>query len=417
MKETPNAYRHERLACGIELAGLALPGRKMAAFEIRVLTGTANEPADRLGVARLVDETLDKGTAKRSGPQLTDALDAIGAQYGSGVGRETFVFKCSCLPEHLEAALALHAEMLRTPTFPEEFCTVARDLACQELSAMEDEPDELSRKLISQYAYGPILGRHSLGSRESVSAATRGDIVNYWKSNFAAPRMQISVGGGIDIERFVGAVEREFEGFGAGSADGRAGFKAEFSPGVRHHEKVLEQEYILMCFPGVTSGHPDQFVEDLALAILGGGMSSRLFTEVREKQGLVYWVGAWSEHPRGVGMVFLGASTTPARCDLTFKTLLREVDRLSEDLTQEELDRAKVGMTARQQTHGDITRARISEMSSDLFLFGRPVPQEEKLARIADVTIADIKRYLAEHPRNKLCTVTLGPKALDGGNA
>ena len=172
-----------------------------------------------------------------------------------------------------------------------------------------------------------------------------------------------------------------------------------------------------MCFPGVISGHPDQYVEDLALAILGGGMSSRLFTEVREKQGLVYWVGAWSEHPRGVGMVFLGASTTPARCDLTFKTLLREVDRLSEDLTQEELDRAKVGMTARQQTHGDITRARVSEMSSDLFLFGRPVPQEEKLARVADVTIADIKRYLAEHPRNKLCTVTLGPKALDGGNA
>jgi len=416
MNKTRDEYRHERLACGIELAGLHLPGRKTAAFEIRVLTGTANEPADRLGVARLVDETLDKGTAKRTGQEFVDALDAIGAQFGSGVGRETFVFKCSCLPEHLEKALALHAEMLRTPTFPEEFCTVARDLAGQELSAMEDEPDELSRKLISQYAYGPVLGRHSLGNRESLSVMSRDDIVNYWKSNFAAPRMQISVGGGVDIDRFIGCVEREFAGFGAGAGDGRTGFTADFSPGFRHHDKVLEQEYILMCFPGVTSGHADQYVEDITLAILGGGMSSRLFTEVREKQGLVYWVGAWSEHPRGVGMVFLGASTTPARCDVTFKTLLREIDRLSEDLTPEELNRAKVGMTARQQTHGDITRARVSEMSSDLFLFGRPVPQEEKLAAVHAVTIEDIKRYLAEHPRDKLCTVTLGPKALDGGN-
>ena len=94
--------------------------------------------------------------------------------------------------------------------------------------------------------------------------------------------------------------------------------------------------------------------------------------------------------------------------------VLREIDRLSEDLSQEELDRAKVGITAKQQTHGDITRARVSEMSTDLFLFGRPVPQEEKLARVHAVTIADIKRYLNEHPRDRLCTVTLGPKPLDG---
>src|SRR5438046_939519 len=105
MDDAP-AYRHQRLDCGIELAALPLTGRKTVAFEIRVLTGTANEPADRLGVARLVEETLDKGTAKRSGQELSDALDAIGAQCGSGVGRETFVFRCSCLPEFVDQALA-----------------------------------------------------------------------------------------------------------------------------------------------------------------------------------------------------------------------------------------------------------------------------------------------------------------------
>lgn len=399
----------------MEMAALPMPGRKTVAFEFRVLAGTASEPADRLGLARLMQETLDKGTAKRTGQQFTDAMDAIGAQYGSGVGRETFVYRCSCLPEYLDQAIALHAEMLRTPVFPAESCNVAIELAQQELTALEDEPDELSRKLISQYAYGPVLGRHALGTRECVEKTTRDDIVKFWQSNFSAARMQFSIGGGVDVDRCIETIEREFAGFGApGNGDGREAYPMTFSPGQRHHPKSLEQEYILMCFPGVVSGHADQYVEDLGLAILGGGMSSRLFTEVREKQGLVYWVGAWSEHPRGVGMVFLGASTTPARCDLTYKTLLREIDRLSEDLTQEELDRAKVGITAKQQTHGDITRARVSEMSTDLFLFGRPVPQEEKLARVHAVTIADIKRYLNEHPRDRLCTVTLGPKPLDG---
>jgi predicted Zn-dependent peptidase len=409
------SYIHERLDCGIELAALPMAGRQTTAFEIRVLAGMANEPDDKLGLARIVEETIDKGTARRSAQQLSDAFDTIGAQTGSAAGRETFVFRCSCLPEFSEQALLLHAEMLRTPAFPEEFCTVAVELAQQELTALEDEPDDLARKLISRHAYGPRLGRHALGTRETLGTITRSDIESYWRAQFGAARIQIAVGGDVNVDRFMGMVEREFAGFGEAATDGRQVFPVQFSPGMRHHDKQLEQEYILMCWPGVTATHDDYPVEDLMLTILGGGMSSRLFTEVREKQGLVYWVGSWSEHPRGTGMLFLGASTTPARCDLTHQTLLREVDRLEKDINQDELIRAKTGITARQQTHGDITRARVSELGGDLFQFGRPVPQAEKLAKIEAVTIPDICRYLSEHPRRELCTLTLGPRPLDGG--
>jgi predicted Zn-dependent peptidase len=110
--------------------------------------------------------------------------------------------------------------------------------------------------------------------------------------------------------------------------------------------------------------------------------------------------------------MFLGASTTPERCELTYDTLLQEVDRLADDLTPDELDRAVTGIVASQETRGDTTRARCGELAADLFFYGRPIPPEEKVARLQAVTVADIRQYLDAHPRDRLCVLTLGPRPL-----
>ncbi len=403
-------YHHRVLDCGVEFSAVELPGRRTTSLQIRVLAGLVDEPAELLGLARVLQETIGKGTEKRSARELSDAFDQIGAQWGSGVGRESTVFRCSCLPEFAEEALALHAEMLRTPTFPEEFCRVAVDLGLQELTALEDEPGELAHKLIAPHAFGEFLGRHELGVAESLRRISRDDICAFWRERFNAAGLQVSVGGVVDVEGFAKRVDALFSGFG--SPRGRPspnGHPVRFSPGVFHHEKDLEQEHVLICWPGVSVRSPAYSAERVMLAVLGGGMSSRLFSEVREKQGLVYWVDAWAEHPRAGGMIFLGASTTPARCAATKETLLREVDRLAEDVTDEELERAKIGIIAKTQTHGDITRARLGELSGDLFQHGRPVPLEEKNAKVTAVTVQDIRRYLDDHPRDALCVLTLGP--------
>jgi len=411
--ERSETYHHRRLDCGVEFAALEMPGRFTAALNIRVAAGMADEPDDRLGLARIVEETISKGTEGKTARELSDAFDAIGAQTGSGVGRQSTVFRCTCLPEFVDAALALHAEMLRTPTFPDEFCDVAAQLALQELSALEDDPQELTAKLIAPHAYGARLGRHELGEKKTIERITRDDVTAFWRSHFAAPRMQVCIGGDVDVDAVAAAVEKHFAGFGDGAAPPAGEFPVEFSPGIRHHEKALEQEHIVMCWPGVAVTDAEHPVERVMLGILSGGMSSRLFTEVREKQGLVYWVGAWNEHPRGAGMMFAGASTTPARCDQTARTLLREIDRLAEDITQEELDRAKIGITAKMQTHGDITRARVGELAGDIYHHGRPIPLDERKRQIEAVTVEDVRRYLATHSRDRLCVQTVGPRALE----
>lgn len=145
------------------------------------------------------------------------------------------------------------------------------------------------------------------------------------------------------------------------------------------------------------------------LGILSGGMSGRLFTEVREKQGLAYDVHAGSDNPRNLGMIFVSASCKPDRSATTFNTLLRELDRLSHDVTQAELDRSKRRIIARDETMVDITRSRRRILGSNLFHYGRPIPLAERIEQIRAVTVEDVQKYLRNHPRDRLSIVTVGP--------
>lgn len=402
---------HRRLDCGIELAVLPLTGRPVAAIEIRALAGYAFERPEYLGVAHVVDEAIVKGTAKRDGRALNDAFDVIGATHGSYAGRETFGFSCLCLPEFLGQAVALHAEMIRTPSFPQDACEVAVDLAQQSLAALNDDPQELAKKLLHKQAYGDPLGRHPLGEEETLSRIGREQIMEHWRRHFCAPRMLVAVAGAVEAGKVADLFEREFERFASSDGDAADGFPLRFCPGRSHHEKDLEQEQIAICFPGSAARDPDFPVSQVVLGVLSGGMGARLFTEVREKQGLVYWVGAWTDQSRLGGMFHLGASTTPENLEKTYTTLLREIDRLSEDLTEAEVERAVSGIVTRHKTRGDITRARASELVEDLFYHGRPIPAEEKMAKVRAVTIKDICDYLAAHPRDRLSVVTVGPRA------
>ncbi len=407
-------FVHESLPCGLEYGVTPLPHRHVVAFQIRVLAGASVEPIEKLGLARLVTETIDKGTEKRTGRELSDAFDAIGAGRRGSTGRESTTFTCTVLPEHFEEAMALHAEFLRTPTFPQDVFEVNLQLASQELLALEDDAHGLADKLLGQKAYGPVLGRHPLGEAETLERITRDDLESHCRSCFHAGRMVIAVAGAVEPDRVADTLGRYFDGFGPAVQDGRSPFLVEFSAGTTHYPKELEQEQIGICWPALDATHDDFSAQQVMLGVLSGGMSGRLFTEIREKQGLVYWVNAWHETPRGSGMIFLGASTTPQRCDQTYATLLREVDRLAEDIEQDELDRAVTGIVAGLETRGDSTRARCGELGSDLFFFGRPRSDEERVARVQAVTVEDVRRYLTTYPRDPRCVVTLGPRALAG---
>ena len=405
---------HKTLSCGIELACVELPERHIVALEFRILAGAADEPPEYLGLARQIQETIELGTEKHDGRGLSDAFDEIGAGRSSAVGRETSRYTCVVLPEFLDRTLELHAEFLRTPTFPEDSAKVSIDLARQELTALGDDPQSLSDKLLSAQVYGPYLGRHPLGERESLDRMSRQTFLDHWRNTYCAAKMHVAAAGAFDAQRLIDGLEKHFAGFGGSEPRRRPPFDVNFKPEHVHHQKDLEQQQIGVAFPGVPVNHASHPVQRVMIGVLAGGMSGRLFTEVREKQGLAYWVSAWAESPRGSGMIFLGASTTPERCDRTYATLLAEVDRLGNDLNADEVRRSATGIIAKLETSGETTRSRCADLADDLFHFGHPVPYEEEIEQIKAVTVDDIHRYLDEHPRDKLSVLTLGPRPLSG---
>lgn len=403
---------YRRLDCGVELAADLLPHRKTVALAFRMLVGVVDDPPEQTGLGSLVERVLAKGTRSYDGRGLADAYDRLGAQWGTASGRQTMLLRVLCLPEFIPEVFELVTETLRYPTFPEEACRVALELTQQELRHMEDEPQELLRVLIQSLTLGPNLGRHPAGTLESLTRITPDDIRAHWEAQYRAGRMQVAAAGPLDFEQLAEQVAMCFEDFGPSQVETRDPVTFKFTPAREHRHKQLEQQYIGITLPGVPRNHQDYPTEQVLLAVLSGGMSGRLFTEVREKQGLVYWVGAWHEHPRAAGIIHVGASTTPERCDRTYETLVRELRRLGEDLTEHEVVRARDGLIAQMETEDDLTRARAGSLSDDLFHFARPIGRTAKLDALRHVELDRVVAYARRLPLDQLCVATLGPRAL-----
>lgn len=405
-------FVHTFLDSGVELAVDRLPHRNTVAMCFRMLSGVADDPPELTGIGAIVERTLSKGTQNYDGQGLADAFDALGAEWGGLSGRQSTLIRVVCLPEFALDAVELVAEMLCRPTFPDEACEVAVQLAQEELRHMEDDPHELLRADVQRLTLGPVYGRYPGGETETLSRISPEDVRAHWRRTYHAGRLQVAIAGPVDAEALGKRVGACFAGLGAGTPDGRGPADYTFTPDRTHREKDLKQQYIGITLPGAVRGHPDYPIEQVLIGVLAGGMSGRLFTEVREKQGLVYWVGAWHEQPRGRGVIHLGASTTPDNCEKTYRTLLGELGRLHEDLTDEETRRARDGLIAHLETEDDLTRARAGSLSDDLFHFSRPIGLRPKLEALRAVTTAQVEDYVRRVPRDQICVATVGPRTL-----
>jgi predicted Zn-dependent peptidase len=407
-------FRHALLDCGVEVAVDRLPERNTVALSFRMLTGMVDDPPELTGISSIVEHTLSKGTRRFDGRGLADAFDQLGAQWTTFSGRQSTLVQVLCLPEFARDVVELVTEMIRYPTFPDEACQVAIELAQQELRQMEDEPQDLLRVMIQALTLGPVLGRHPGGTPESLARLTPDLVRAQWRQMYHGGRLQVAAAGPLEPERFVRQIEQCFAGFGSAELLGRSPADFVFRPGQQHRMKELEQQYLAITLPGVSKDDPAFPVEQVLLGVFSGGMSARLFTEVREKQGLVYWISAWHEQPRGRGVIHVGASTRPERCDRTYQTLLRELHRVGEDLTSAETARARDGLIAQLTTEDDLTRSHATELSDDLFHVGRPIGQQAKLDALQQVTVEQVVAYARQLPLEQLCIASLGPRDLWG---
>lgn len=374
--------------------------------------GSATDPAGMEGSASVLHDWIQRGAGALDSRAHSDALEGLGVRRGGGAGREMASLSVSFLASELPAVLPLVASMAAEPRLDSEEFSLARELARQELRSLADNPTQrLFHVLMEQFLQGGP-GRSPYGSEAGLTALTpetvRADAVRRLGPGGAI----LALAGGTDWRTVVDSVERAFGGWG-GSTEALAEPRPRGAERT-HVQADSAQTQIGLAFRAPAPADPDVYVYDLALHVLSGSMGARLFTEVREKRGLVYSVGASYRALHGFGYTLGYAGTTPDRADETLRVLVAELGRMAEGVAGDELERARTGILSALVMQGESTSARASRLASDALLQGRPRTLDEIRDEVEGIDLERMNAYLASHPFPKATVVTLGPKPLAG---
>ncbi|TVR88470.1 MAG: insulinase family protein [Trueperaceae bacterium] len=369
--------------------------------------GSANDPEDGIGSAAILSEWLQRGAGERDARGYADALDALGVRRGGGVGRETLSLSAAFLQRDTAAVLPLLADAVRAPLLGDASFEGVRALALQDLDATLDSPAQRAGEALVAAYFESAHGRSAYGERSHLErltpAAARADAAE----RIGPAGAVLAIAGGIDVAALPALLESTFGAWRGASRDLPA-------PLVRApHERSVPadsaQVQIGMATPAVDLDHPGWYAQQLALAVLDGNMGARLFSEVREKRGLVYSVSAGTRLVRGHAYLVARAGTTPERAAETIAVVAAEIARLRAGVEADELERAAVQLRSSLVMSGEASGARASRLASDVMHLGRARSLGEVDAALAGLGLDDVNAFLAQTPEPRFTSVTLGP--------
>jgi len=390
-----------------------MPGARSVVVVFRFTFGARDDPADQLGMARIAEDVLFKGTPSRDARAVFDAFDALGIRRGSSTGVEYTEFRAQLLPRHFRSAAGLYAEVFRCASFPDNEVEVSRAIVLEELKRLDDNPIQQVLYLTCQAGLGDPMGRIPLGEPDTIPAVTASGVRGFWSTHCRPESLLVSVAGGVDASEAHDALEGALGSWGGKGELRLEPHRLSVASRSVHHQKASEQAHIGMLYGSVPRGHELYYPAQLALAILSGGGSSRLFTEVREKRGLAYNVAAFYRGRRGGGLVALYAGTTAERAEETLAVCCAEILRLGQSVSQEELDRAKTLLKGRLYTAGDLPDGRSGSLAEDLHLQGSARSVADIAEGIDCVEIGQVAAYLEAFPPEPRTILTLGPRPLE----
>ena len=410
MSETIGDIHVATIDCGMTVLVQPMPWLRTAAFTLAIPAGVSSEPADRLGLASMVCEMVQRGAGSYSSRDLVAVQDRLGIDRHSGASASMTSYSATMPADSLADAMSIHADILRRPHLPIDQLDDARMMAIQELRAAEDEPTVQLMDRLRIRQYGDVLGRNAIGDDAGLAAITSDDIRDYYTRQYHGGGSILGVAGLVDPDQVFGWAESHFGDWKTGpiptppEPDGQPGYESIESPSAQTH--------IGFSYPTIPYGHDDYFNMRAGLGILSDGMSSRLFDRVREQRGLCYSVSASVNHLGQTAAVFGYAGTTPARAQETLDVTLREMASLCDGLCDEELDRWKVRIESSLVMEQESSASRASSLVADQFQMGRPQTTDELRGLIDGLTLDGVRDYWTTHPPADHRIVTLGPEPL-----
>lgn len=405
-------FKIHSLANGITLLGEEMDFVSSAAFSILVPMGAATDPVGQEGAAALLVDMFNKGAGDWDAKALSQQFENLGIHRSHSAGIEVSVFSGAMLGENLAKALDLYSTVLLDPQLPPQELDSVKALALQDLKALEDEPASKAMSELARVFYPFPFGRSQLGSKQGIESSTIDSLTEYYRSEFQPSNVIISVAGKFDWEEVKAVVERDF-GPWIGKKDLLPAVEVSNESQSEHIHRDTAQLQIALAYPSVPIDDPDYYVAKVVIGVLSGGMSGRLFVEVREKRGLVYRVSASHSAARGRAAVFASAGTTPENGEETLEVMLQELKRVGEGVSAEELERAKADLKSRLIMQSELSSVRSSALVNDWWNLRRLRTIGEIKSGIEAVTSEDILRYLTRCPVSPVTLVTLGPKSLE----
>jgi predicted Zn-dependent peptidase len=402
-------YQHT-LPNGLVLLAERMDHVRSAAINFLVPAGSAFDPPGQLGVASVLAELITRGAGDRDSRELALALDNLGVDRDESVGTVNMRFWGSTLARNVPAALDIYADIVLRPHLPEDELEPVQALALQDIQALEDAPQSKVMVELRRRYYPAPLNKDRRGTAEDIEALTIGVVREQYK-RFVRPNGAIlSVAGNIEWEPLKAQVERLFARWEPGAPATIA--PLPHTPSSAHIHKDTQQTQIALAFPSVPVTDPDYYNARAAAAVLSGGMSSRLFTEVREKRGLCYSVYAFHETFKTQGTMMAYAGTRSERAQETLDVTLAELSRLKDGIEDDEIDRVKAGLKSSLIMQDESTGARAGAIATDWYYLGRVRPFDEIQALIDGLTPGAIVAHLERYPVRDVTLVTVGPAAL-----
>lgn len=401
-------YFHQ-LANGLTLVAEKVEAVRSAAMALLVPAGASTDPSEALGSSNILADWIMRGAGHRDNRALTDYLDSLGVQRSCSAETVFMRFSASMLSRNLPAALEVYADIVQRPQLAESGFSPARDLAMQQIDAIEDEPSQKLNLMLRARHLPDPFGRAVVGQREHLAALKPEALRQDFHRRFNPRGAILSVAGDIDFPSLRDQVEKHFSSWQAQPALLPVVHAAP--RGMQHLDQQTNQVQIGLAYDTVCESDPRSLLAQMAVGVLSGGMGARLFSEIREKQGLCYAVhaGYLSLKKPGPGVVIGYAGTVPERAQKTLDSFLVELHRLQRGVTSDELERTRIGMKSRVIMQGESSASRAGAIAADYHYYGRTRTLDELRSGIEAVSLADINNFLAANPPGAITVVTIGP--------
>ena len=354
-----------------------------------------------------------KGTTRRTARQIAEEIEAVGGDLNAATGVEMTAYYARTLRADVPLALDVLSDILTAPSFDPDEIAREKNVIIQEIGAMEDAPDDLVFELLQAIAFADQpVGRSILGTRATVRSLDGKRLKAYLSRNYRAPKTVIAAAGAVDHAAVVREAEDRFAAFAGPAAP--APQRATFCGGVRVEPRDLEQVHIALALEGLPQGDPALYSLQVFTNALGGGMSSRLFQEVREQRGLCYAIYAFHAPYVDTGMFGLYAGTDVADAPELMRVMVGELSSAAETLDESEVARVKAQMKAGLLMALESSSARAEQLARHIHVYGRPIPLEEIVARIDAVTVGSARAAGCDLiARSRPAVAALGPAGLE----